>query len=232
MASAVTSFITAAIGLGGGVALLAVMASLLPPAALIPVHGIVQLGSNAGRAAVMWPHIAWPVVVPFLAGTLVGVAAGGVIAHLVPPDAVLMAVGLFILWSVFCGRAVSPKSGGLAGAVSSLLTMIVGATGPFVMAWIRGLDLERTGTVATHAALMVAQHGLKVAAFGLLGVALAPWAWVAGAMIATGFLGTLAGRAVLMRLEETTFRRSLDVVLVLAAARLLWQGLDGWLGGG
>jgi hypothetical protein len=39
-----------AFGIGGGAALLAVMASLVPPAALIPVHGVVQVGSNLGRA--------------------------------------------------------------------------------------------------------------------------------------------------------------------------------------
>ena len=47
-ASALTSFITAAFGLSGGVTILALMAILLPPAALIPVHGAVQIGSNVG----------------------------------------------------------------------------------------------------------------------------------------------------------------------------------------
>ncbi len=31
--------------------LLAVMATLVPPAALIPTHGVIQIGSNLGRAA-------------------------------------------------------------------------------------------------------------------------------------------------------------------------------------
>ena len=47
IASLATSFLTAAFGIGGGFTLIALMA-LLPPAALIPIHGIVQLGSNAG----------------------------------------------------------------------------------------------------------------------------------------------------------------------------------------
>jgi uncharacterized membrane protein YfcA len=34
-----TSFITAAAGIGGGVMLLAILATTLPPIALIPVHG-------------------------------------------------------------------------------------------------------------------------------------------------------------------------------------------------
>ena len=53
LASLVTSFMTAAFGIGGGVVLIVVMALLVPPAALIPVHGIIQLGSNGGRVTIM-----------------------------------------------------------------------------------------------------------------------------------------------------------------------------------
>jgi hypothetical protein len=50
------SFITAAFGIGGGIAFLADCAVLLPPAAIIPIHGVVQLGSNSVRA-LMFTHI-------------------------------------------------------------------------------------------------------------------------------------------------------------------------------
>ena len=57
--SFLTSALTAALGLGGGVALLAAMATVLPPVALIPVHGVIQLGSNVGRAVIQRSHVAW-----------------------------------------------------------------------------------------------------------------------------------------------------------------------------
>ena len=66
--SFLTSFTTAAFGIGGGLMLLAVMASLVPAAALIPVHGIVQLGSNAGRAVMLRQRIVWPILVSFAIG--------------------------------------------------------------------------------------------------------------------------------------------------------------------
>ena len=65
MASAVTSMITATLGAGGGVLLLVLMASWLPPAAIIPVHGMIQLGSNSGRAILTWHHIDWKVIAAF-----------------------------------------------------------------------------------------------------------------------------------------------------------------------
>ena len=49
-ASFFTSALTAAFGVGGGVFMLALMGLMVPVAALIPVHGAVQLGSNTGRA--------------------------------------------------------------------------------------------------------------------------------------------------------------------------------------
>ena len=44
------------------------------------------------------------------------------------------------------------------------------------------------------------------------------------AMIASGFLGTLAGRQVLMRIDEQKFKFALNAILVLLALRLIWAG--------
>ncbi len=38
--------ISAAAGIGGGLLMLAVLASVVPPAAVIPIHGVVQIGAN------------------------------------------------------------------------------------------------------------------------------------------------------------------------------------------
>lgn len=77
-ASGATSMITAIFGLGGGLILLAVLATILPPAVLIPVHGLVQLGSNAGRTLAMWRHVMWPgLSVPCRRGHRRGARRGG-----------------------------------------------------------------------------------------------------------------------------------------------------------
>ncbi|MEL7486060.1 MAG: hypothetical protein AAGJ87_02465 [Pseudomonadota bacterium] len=48
-----TAALTAAFGLGGGLALLGAMSALLPPAAVIPVHGVAQMGSNLSRFSLL-----------------------------------------------------------------------------------------------------------------------------------------------------------------------------------
>ena len=57
LTAALTSAVTAAMGAGGGVMLLAVMALVMPAAAIIPVHGMVQLGSNANRVLLTWRDV-------------------------------------------------------------------------------------------------------------------------------------------------------------------------------
>ncbi|MEM6745574.1 MAG: TSUP family transporter, partial [Pseudomonadota bacterium] len=155
-----TSALTAAFGIGGGAALLAILASLLPPAALIPVHGVVQLGSNAGRTAIMARQAVLGALAPFAAGSVLGAALGASVAVALPPWAVQLGVGAFILWSVW-GRIPAPGPGrgltlaaAITGALTTFLTMFFGATGPFVAAWTKTLGLDREALVATNGAMM------------------------------------------------------------------------------
>ena len=98
--SFVTSFITAAFGIGGGAIILAVLAVSVPAAALIPIHGVVQLGSNAGRVGLMLKDVVWRPVLPFIGGSVIGAGIGGALAVQIPTAIVQIAVGLFIVFVV------------------------------------------------------------------------------------------------------------------------------------
>ncbi|MEM1432017.1 MAG: TSUP family transporter [Pseudomonadota bacterium] len=220
------SFITVAFGIGGGGLLLAVMATLVPTSALIPVHGLIQLGSNAGRMAMLIRHVFWSAFPGFAIGSLVGSIAGGLIVVELSASVVQIGVGLFVIWTVF---ATAPKwlrdMPVVTGLISSFLTMFFGATGLFVATFTKSLDLPRYAHVATHASLMTLQHSLKVVVFGFLGFAFAEWGGFVLAMIASGLCGTLAGRLFLDRFEDRWFRRALDALLLLISARLILSGL-------
>ncbi|MFV2093365.1 MAG: sulfite exporter TauE/SafE family protein [Hyphomicrobiales bacterium] len=225
LVSAATSFITAAFGIGGGVVLIGILATLLPPAALIPVHGLVQFGSNVGRLVIMRAHVVWTVFPAFLAGNLLGAATGGLIAVNLPAPAVQVGIGAFILFSVYMKIPdIGRGAGWVAGAIASFLAMFFGATGPFVAAYVWTLKLGRMQHVATHAAFMTAQHLIRVLAFGLLGFVYGPYLPLIAAMIATGFMGTIIGRLVLMRINDGKFRWALNAILTVLALRLIWSG--------
>ena len=224
--SAVTSFITAAFGIGGGVLLLAIMAVLMPAAALIPVHGVVQIGSNAGRTAIMFRHIERGVLLPFCAGSVVGAVIGGAMAVQLPPHFLKIGLGCFILYSVWGYKASSAGGGSVAlvGVLSTFLTMFFGATGTFVAAMVKTLGLGRLAHVATHSACMTAQHAFKVATFGFLGFAFAPYVWLVVLMVVSGFVGTLLGKRVLTRLDDRRFHTVLAWILTALALRLIYEG--------
>ena len=79
----------------------------------------------------------------------------------------------------------------------------------------------RQAYVGTHAACMTAQHGLKIVVFGVLGFAFGPWVPLLAVMIATGFLGTLAGTRLLKHLPEARFRLAFKLFLSLLAGNLI-----------
>jgi len=140
-----------------------------------------------------------------------------------------LALGLFILWAVWTPK-LKPRAMPLwgmapAGAVTTFLSMFLGSTGPLVAVFLNAEALGRFRTVATFASQMMAQHGLKVLAFGFLGFAYGEWLALMAAMVGIGFLGTLVGRWLLGRIPEAWFQWGFKSVLTLLAVRLIGQAL-------
>ena len=228
-ASFFTAALTAAFGLGGGLALLAVMSAVFPPAAVIPIHGVAQMGSNAGRFFLQRKDVVWSIVVWFGAGGLLGAAFGGRLAVEAPVWLLRGGVGVFILYTVWGPRLKSFAPGATTyfttGAVAGFLTMFFGATGPIAATMLSATKLDRLSIVATHAAAMVTQHLFKVIAFGFLGFAFGEWVFVIIALVASGFAGTAAGTRYLRQMPEATFRRGLKYILTAIAIYLLAAAL-------
>lgn len=230
-----TSALTAAFGIGGGVALLAVMGFAMPVSSLIPVHGAVQLGSNAGRLWVQRAHVALKQLSWFAAGALVGALAG--VPMVIALDEALLktVLGAFIL-AVTWVKMPAIRSGGdraqaaflaAGGALTTFATMFVGATGPLAAAFLQRSASTRHAYAATHAAVMSVQHGLKVAVFALAGFAFADWFALVAAMVASGYAGTLAGSRLLDRLSGEAFAVILRWLVTLLALLLVFRGLAG-----
>jgi uncharacterized protein len=220
-----TSALTAAFGIGGGVAMLGALAGTVPPAIVIAVHGVVQLGSNLGRAVIQKEHANWPLFWRFIIGAVIGVAFGAWLFTSLPEKVLLAVLGVFILIMVWVPKPKIPgleKTGIiLGGGISSVLTMFVGATGSFILAVLIPLGLDRKSQIATHALMMTAQHALKVVAFGFVGIALVTWLPLIAAMIVSGFIGTVMGTKMLEKMPEGLFQVILKALLTLIALDLL-----------
>ena len=231
LAGVAGAFVTTAFGAGGGVLLLGVLPIFLPVTAVIPVHGVLQAGSNGLRTGLLIRHIRWSLLLAFTAGGMVGTAIGAGLFVRLPEAWLELALGAFILWTCWGPRPGLRRRSlavlGAGGAVTGALTLFVGATGPFVAALLSALRLERHVHMATFSACMLLQHALKIVAFGLMGFAFAPWLPFIAAMFGAAFVGTWLGRLALGRMGDERFHRVLAVLLTLLALRLVISGVIG-----
>ncbi len=228
LAAFVTSSITAAMGVGGGVVLLAIMAQFVPPALLIPLHGAAQLMSNTNRVFVQHRHINWAYVRPFFLGSILGGAAITPLALYMPVALGQVLLGLFILLATWKADwlKLSNWHPALSGGSTTGLSLILGATGPLVMSVLPKSEWQRETVVATHGMAMTIQHGIKIIAFTSLSVSILDyWPMLLGIGLAT-LAGNIVGARLLSTIPESKFKMVLNILLTLLALRLCWQGLS------
>ena len=227
------SLIAAAMGLGGGTLMLVTMALFLPPAVLIPVHGVVQFGSNFGRTVLMVRDVLSSIIPVFLIGTILGALIGGHLVINLPTSLLQAILAFFVLYATWAPKFQASSSGKRTffgvGTIGAFATMFVGATGPLIAPFVSTASKERQQVVATLAMLMAIQHGFKIIAFGLLDFAFGPYIPLLVGLLAFGFAGTWSGKLMLNRLPEQIFRVGLKTILTLLSLRLLYSAAGGFL---
>ena len=223
------SLIAGALGLGGGALVLATMANLLPPTALVPIHGVVQLGSNLSRALLSWRETLMSIVTPFFIGTILGAAIGAQFVVALPKSWLQLVLAAFILVSTWLpnlqSRSASKVKFFFVGVVTTIVTMFVGGTGVLVGSFVAPACPERHQFVSTHSVVMTIQHGLKIITFVLLGFAFGPYMALLIGLVSCSFIGSYAGKLLLNRLPERIFRVALKATLTVLALQLLYSAL-------
>jgi uncharacterized membrane protein YfcA len=225
LASFATAFIGVFTGTAGGVILLAIMATVMPPAALIPVHTVVQLGSGVTRTLIMWRYVMRSTVIPFMLGTALGAAAGAKVFVALSAPTLQLILGAFILvvtWLPRLGRIGAERGRFLAlGFAATFLGVFVSATGTLVAPFVASIAPDRRNHAATVGALRSFVHIAKMVAFGVIGFSIASYATLMVAMILAGAIGNWLGELALDRVTERRFRLILQVVLSVLALNLL-----------
>ena len=113
----------------------------------------------------------------------------------------------------------------VVGVLTTIVTMFVGGTGVLVGSFVAPACPERHQFVSTHSVVMTIQHGLKVITFGLLGFAFGPYIALLVGLVSFSFVGSYAGKLLLNRLPERTFRIVLKATLTLLALQLFYTAL-------
>jgi len=221
-----TSALTAITGIGGGMLLIAIMPGFLPAAAIVPVHGIVQLFSNSSRALFGLRFLRWEFVLAFITGSIIGglIAAG--ITREINLEYTPLIIAAYILFTVWGPKLQlkKPVKGEfvLIGAAQTGLSMMVGATGPLGQAALLRKGLQRDALVVTAALMMTFTHLVKIVLFALLGFSFISYWQIIIGMSTAVVIGALLGTHIRYKIPEDVFRRILKWALTLLALRMIY----------
>jgi len=224
-----SSALSGVIGMGGGILLLAAMASYFPPGILIPLHGTVQLASNVVRAALGWRELSWRIFLSMAAGSLAGAAIGTGLVISLPESGYQIAIGTSILLMTWLPgiHVVSRIPGKFIwlGTLSTALSFAVGATGPLMAPFFLHEGLHKESLITTKAAGQAVTHALKLAVFSAMGFQLAEhWPLLLGLLVAAT-LGTACGKILLGYIPERLFVALFKVAITCLAARMVYNGI-------
>jgi uncharacterized membrane protein YfcA len=229
--SFLTSLLAGVIGMGGGIILISVMASFMPPTVLIPIHGVVQMVSNGSRVALHFGSIRWRIAILTLAGASIGVGIASQILVDLPENLFKVILGGFILaltWLPIPKQA--PKFPGkffFLGGASGFLGMFIGATGPMLAPFYLREGFNKVELVVNKAVAQLLTHVLKILAFIGMGFAFEEYWQLLVSMSIAAVLGSMAGKKVLHYFPEKHFKTAFRVVVTVLAGRLIVLALVG-----
>ena len=224
-AALATSTLSGVMGMGGGILLLTVMAQFFPPATLIPLHGVIQLGSNGMRAALQCRSIDKKIAIQMVLGALVGAGVGSQVVIDVPVKLYSLILAVFIIvftWMPKLKRAPQIRHKFLIlGAMASLGSLFVGAIGPLLAPFFLREGLSKEGIIATKAFIQGIIHALKIFIFMSLGFVFKEYALLLFGMVPMVFLGTWIGKKILYRVSDTHFKLAFKILISCLAIRML-----------
>ena len=220
-----TSTITAVVGIGGGMMLIAIMPLFLPLNALIPVHGLTQISSNLSRAVFGYKDVQYEVIPKFLIGSFLGIGIFAGILNLISLEYVPLFIGAYILlslWSAkFNEKIKKYENYLLAGFFQTGLSMVVGAIGQLTMTLLQKDYKDKDKVVATSAALMSITHILKVFVFTYFGFVFFDYIEIIFAMIIGSIAGSWLGTKLRDKIDAKKFTIVLKVLLTALAIKVI-----------
>lgn len=226
-----TSILSALVGMAGGTVLLAALTLFLPLAAVIPVHGTVQLVSNFSRAFILRTYIHKKIFCYFLLGAPLGAFASTLlIKYIVSTQFLFGLIVLLILYTVFKPERLPSImlkywQFSILGFVIGFLGLLIGATGPLVSVFFLRKDLKKEEIVATTASIQILTHVLKIPAFLYLGFNYLEYWPLIMVMLVGAIIGTQIGVKFLNTMHTHTFVFLYKLTLLFIATYIAFKNI-------
>ena len=224
-ASFLTSLLTAAIGIGGGLGLLSVMPSFMPMAAVVPLHGMTQFVSNASRFVFDYRQADTRLLPAYFTGACLGSIVGYFFIGRVPDLYLSAVLGGFILlctWTSLVKKLGKVFTNFFSIAfIQTFLSLFVASVGLMSQPVLIKQGLPKNRVIVTHAMQMSVLHGLKVFAFVAAGFPFLRYWDIAAVMIAASAAGTYFGGFFRDRIPEKLGAIALKAGITFFACKMI-----------
>jgi uncharacterized membrane protein YfcA len=232
---AITAFfgyVVSTIGGGGGSLLLVPVVSFAIGArAVAPSLAIGEMLSRPVRLVIFWKDIDWTVAKYHVPASVAGAFLGAYIFANIELGWLQIIVGLFLISTVFQYRLGKKESSfpmraiyfAPLGFLTSILSAIIGATGPVENPFYLNYGLEKEAMIATKTINSFIAGLVQIGTYAAFG-ALPRELWLVGLVIgADAGLGSYAGKGLLSKMDSRTFRRIVIAVMVVSGLAMLYQ---------
>jgi uncharacterized membrane protein YfcA len=210
---------------GFGFALIAVpfMVIVLDVRDAVVMVGLLGWLNSTLVARAVWRHVPTRAVATMLIGSFVGMPLGLLVLLTAPDDALRLAVGVSsIVMAAALMSGVRWRGGDragelVAGAVSGVLNTSTGMNGPPIVLYLQDRGYPKDEFRGALSAFFFVSSLVSFAIFALNGVISADALVLAAVAAPAVFAGNWAGRHLLGRLSDETFRRLVLALLVATA---------------
>lgn len=223
------SIVAGVVGVGGGLILIAFLPGMIPVAAIVPVHALVQIFSNSSRAILGWRSLQWEFLLPFTLGSIAGGFLSAQLTQRINLEYTPLIIATYILFNLWGPKQLfkNPPRGEFAtiGLIQTFLSMIVGATGPMAQSTLVRKGLGRDAIIVTAATFMSLTHIIKIAFFIWLGFSFIDyWRIITGMSIGV-IVGTYIGTHIRYKVPEQLFKHIMKWLLTVLAIRMVYLTL-------
>ena len=234
----ITSSISAVIGMGGGIILLAIMAIIIPEGYMvIALHGAIQMFSNGTRTFIFRNHLKKQLLWEFFQGAIIGLSLSTIIIYAITQyydvssasqikfEFLKPIIGVYIIWNLYLKGPKKKKKNKLfriVGLIGGISSVFIGAAGPLIAPFFLKDSLHKKNIIANKAACQLISHFGKIPIFiYLFDVNYVNEYTVLIPLVISVYIGTNIGKKLLEFIPEKIFKIVFKICLTIISIRLI-----------
>ncbi|MBI3298950.1 MAG: sulfite exporter TauE/SafE family protein [Elusimicrobia bacterium] len=223
--------VSSVVGLAGGSLLLLGLLGVYPSEIALPIYALAWLGNDALRALAFRNKLDFSILVPFSAGSAVGVGLASLVYVPFSTPILLIFLGLIVLAATWIPTENAPaptrREYAMLGALIGFCGVFAGISALLVAPFLLRAHLDKEAFIGTKAACQIVMRAGTVLVYFHHGFDAAPHSSLILTLLAASALGIFAGKHVLSLLERETMRRAVQTATTALACRLLYACIVG-----